>query len=61
MAGNNKENMFKEIGQGIGFGLAIILVFVFVGNRIAVALSHGPAHAPAAVTAPADGAAPAAH
>jgi hypothetical protein len=53
--------MFKEIGQGIAIGLAIILIFVFIGNRIAVALSHGPAHAPAAHGAPADGAAPAAH
>lgn len=58
MAGSNQPNMFKEIGQGIAGGLAIILVFVFIGNRVAVALSHGPAHAPAAAhDAPADAAA----
>jgi hypothetical protein len=43
MSSSNQPNMFKEIGQGIGIGLAAILVCVFIGNRVASAM-HDPAH-----------------
>lgn len=45
MAGHGeKENMYKEVIQGMAMGLAAVVTVVVIGHFVGRGLSHGPEH-----------------